>query len=89
MMGLRYDDLLDKDLRFYINCLNGFIKKREYLMNDMQSIGHRIAGKIAQAVWGDKKFTNELDIIELNKVGENKPKVPKYIQRLRKKGYNI
>lgn len=89
MMGLRYDDLLDRDLRFYINCLNGFIKKREYLMNDMQSIGHRIAGKIAQAVWGDKKFTNELDIIEFNKIGENKPKVPKYIQRLRKKGYSV
>lgn len=89
MMGLRYDDLLDRDLRFYTNCLNGFIKKREYLMNDMQSIGHRIAGKIAQAVWGDRNFTNELDVIEFNKIGENKPKVPKYIQRLRKKGYSV
>ena len=55
-MGIDYNTLLDRDIRYYNNCVNGFVSKREVYMNDMQQVGHLIAGKIAQAVWGNKEF---------------------------------
>ena len=71
MMGINYDTLLDRDIRYYNNCVNGFIGKREVYMNDMQSVGHLIAGKIAQAVWGNKEFNKPMEQIHLKEESRN------------------
>lgn len=56
-MGVDYNTILDHDLRFYQSLITGFMRKREYSINDSLQAGHIIAEKIAQAVWGDRNFT--------------------------------
>lgn len=59
-MGITYSELLDLDIRKF-NCLvDGYQKRRETNMNDQLAVGHRIAGKIAQAVWGSKGFSKPI-----------------------------
>ena len=65
MIGIDYATLLDRDIRYYTNCVNGFISKREVYMNDAQSVGHLIAGKIAQAVWGNREFSKPMKTVRL------------------------
>ena len=82
MMGIDYDTLLDRDIRYYNNCVNGFVSKREVYMNDMQSVGHLIAGKIAQAVWGNKEFSKPMKQIYLKEESRN----DKVMRTLKAKG---
>lgn len=82
MMGIDYNTLLDKDIRYYNNCVNGFISKREVYMNDLQTVGHLVAGKIAQAVWSSKEYSKPMEPIRLN--GDNRN--DKVIQTLKAKG---
>ena len=65
MMGIDYNMMLDRDIRYYTNCVNGYISRREVEMTDAQTVGHIVAGKIAQAVWGDKEFIKALKPIKL------------------------
>ena len=58
------------DIRKFNCMVDGYLLRREESMNDMQLIGHRIAGKIAQAVWGSRDFQKALDEIELVKKEE-------------------
>lgn len=47
-------------------CIEGSVYKREQELNDRKDIGHIIAGKIAQAVWGSKDFKKPIDEIILH-----------------------
>jgi hypothetical protein len=40
--------------------VKGYNMKREQVMNDSATVGHTIAGKIAEAVWGSKKFSRPI-----------------------------
>lgn len=64
-MNVAYDTVYCRDLRFYKNCVTGYLKRRECNMNDMQIIGQRCAAKIAQYVWSSNKASNPLDTIHL------------------------
>ena len=82
MMQIDYNTLLDHDIRYYINCVNGFIRRREISMNDAQTVGHRVAGKTSQAVWNSKDFGKPLDIIRLKEESRN----DKVMRTLKAKG---
>ena len=51
-------------------------------MNDIQSVGHLIAGKIAQAVWGNKEFSKPMKQIHLKEESRN----DKVMRTLKAKG---
>lgn len=65
-MNIDYDTVYNKDIRFYTNITNGFVKRREVYMNDIQIVGDRIATKIAQRVWGAEDGKKPLDTIRFN-----------------------
>ena len=74
-MGITYSELLDLDIRKF-NCLvDGFSKRRETNMNDQLIIGHRIAGKIAQAVWGSKEFRKPIPKFEFAETETSEDKI--------------
>jgi len=81
-LNINYDSLLDKDIRYYNNCIRGWLKKREFIMNDNAHIGHMLAGKIAQAVWGNKDFSKPIDKVRLTKQSRKE----KILETLRNKG---
>jgi hypothetical protein len=81
-MDISYTDLLDRDIRFYNNCIYGYLMKRENAMNDMTHVGHLLAGKISQAVWGSSDFNKPIKEIRL-RPKSNKEKV---LETLRNKG---
>lgn len=56
MVGVDYNTILANDLGFYRSLITGFMRRREYTINDSLQVGHIISEKIAQAVWGDKNF---------------------------------
>ena len=65
MVGVDYNTILDHDLRFYQSLITGFMRKREYAINDSLQVGHIIAKKIAQAVWGDRNFTEPIKPVRI------------------------
>lgn len=65
MVGVDYNTILDHDLRFYQSLITGFMRKREYAINDSLQVGHIIAEKIAQAVWGDRNFTKPIKAVQI------------------------
>lgn len=54
------------DIRKFNNFVDGFVTHREIRMNDSKDVGHAIAAKIAQAVWGDKQFTKPIKEFKLH-----------------------
>lgn len=82
MIGIDYNTLLDKDIRYYSNCVNGFIGRREIQMNDIQQVGHLLAGKVAQGIWGNKEFGRPMKEIHLREENRN----AKVMRTLRNKG---
>lgn len=66
MVGISYTDLLDMDIRMFNCFISGYIDRREIYMNDIKTVGHLVAGKIAAAVWGDKSFKRPIDDIKLH-----------------------
>lgn len=64
-MGVSYGDLLDMDIRKFNCFVEGYINRREVAMNDMKTVGHLVAGKIAAAVWSDKSFKKPIKDIKL------------------------
>lgn len=65
-LGLGWSDLLDMriiDFDFYIE---GYIARQENELNNLQVLGHRLAGKVSQAIWGSNDYTKELDPILLH-----------------------
>ena len=65
VLGISYEYLLTRDIKFYNNCIEGYTTKREIEMNDLQIVGHRVAAKVAQAVWGSKEFSNPIKSFRL------------------------
>lgn len=53
------------DIRQFNNYVDGYVLRRETRMNDDLIVGHRIAGKIAQAVWNNKQFSKPFEPIRL------------------------
>lgn len=51
-------------------------------MNDSKHIGHLVAGKISQAVWGSKDFDKPIKDIRLTKQSRKE----KILETLRNKG---
>lgn len=86
-MGITYSELLDLDIRKF-NCLvDGFQKRRETNMNDQLQIGHRVAAKIAQAVWGNKKFKEPIKEFEFTKENDvNASRNAQVFRTLKSKG---
>ena len=74
--------MLDRDIRFYNNCLYGYLMKRENVMNDMTHVGHILAGKISQAVWGSNDFNKPIKEIRLRPKSHKE----KVLETLRNKG---
>lgn len=66
IIGIAYNELLDMDIRTFNNYVDGFITRREIRMNDSKDVGHAIAAKIAQAVWGDKQFVKPIKEFKLH-----------------------
>ena len=64
---MSYQEFLDCDLRAYKALVDGFTRRREYNINDSLQVGHAIAEKIAQAVWGDRKFSRPIKPVNLLK----------------------
>lgn len=66
-IGISYCDLMKMDIRIFNNYVDGYNMRREIEINDKLQIGHIIAGKISQAVWGDKRFKKPVEHIDLFK----------------------
>lgn len=54
------NDLMSMDKRRLDALVKGYTMRREQVMNDNAAVGHTIAGKIAEAVWGSKKFSRPI-----------------------------
>jgi len=65
LVGVDYNTILNNDLRFYQSLIRGYMRRREYAINDSLQVGHVIAEKIAMAVWGDKNFLKPIKHIEI------------------------
>lgn len=80
--------MLDLDIRTFNNLVDGYTINRETRLNDELQIGHIIAGKISQAVWGDKQFKKPISPIELFKdeADINNERNKKVIATLKAKG---
>lgn len=65
--GIAFSDLLDMDVREFNDFVDGYNKRRETQLNDNAQIGHLIAGKISEAVWGDSRFTRPIKPIKIVK----------------------
>lgn len=59
------------DIRKFNNYVDGFISRREIKMNDEKDVGHVVASKIAQAVWGDKEFKKPIKEFKLTSDDED------------------
>lgn len=59
------------DIRKFNNYVDGFISRREIAMNDEKDVGHVVASKIAQAVWGDKEFKKPIKEFRLTSEDKN------------------
>lgn len=66
MIGLSPESLLDIDIRIYNNYIDGYIKRREVYANDIATVGHIVAGKIAAAVWSDKSYKKPIKQIKFS-----------------------
>lgn len=64
-IGIQYNELLDLDIRKFNSYVDGYIKRRETRINDDLLVGHLIAGKISQAVWGSKSFKKPIKEVKL------------------------
>lgn len=88
-IGISYSDLMDMDIKRFNRCVDGYIAKREISMNDTKTVEHIIAGKIAEAVWGDKHFKKPIKEIKLDRVEEEDLKEKskrKVMETLKRKG---
>lgn len=86
MIGISYSDFLDLDIRTF-NCLcDGFVNRREIYMNDMKTVGHMLAAKISQAVWGSKDFAKPIDEIRLKDSSDPEVVNNKVLDFLKSKG---
>lgn len=59
------------DIRMFNSYVDGFITRREIKMNDEKDVGHVVASKIAQAVWGDKEFRKPIKEFKLTSEEDN------------------
>ena len=67
--------------------VDGYTKRRERQMNDQIQVGHIIAGKISQAVWGDKGFKKPIKEINLTqKDNTTEERNNKVLKTLKAKG---
>lgn len=75
------------DIREYNNYIEGFIIRREMKINDLQNIGHKVAGKTAQAIWGDKSFKRTIPDVKLREEDDSvESRNRKVLEALKKKG---
>ena len=78
---------MDIDVRVFNNLVDGYILKRQTIMNDQLRIGHLISGKIAQAVWGSKEYKKPFkDIKLLEEDDTNTSRNKKVFDTLKAKG---
>ena len=69
-MGIDYEYLLYKDVKFLKLCIDGHIQSREEKLNDLQSLIPLLAVKIMQAYSGSKDFSKPLEPITLHELTE-------------------
>lgn len=75
------------DIRIFNNFVDGYILRRQTSMNDELRIGHMIAGKIAEAVWGSKNYKRPFkDIKLLDEDDVNTSRNKKVYKTLKAKG---
>lgn len=64
-IGLDLNSILDLDIRLFDAYVLGATKKRETEINDQLHIGQLVAGKTAQAVWGNRDYQKPLKEVKL------------------------
>lgn len=75
------------DIRTFNSCVEGYTLRRETAMNDQLKVGHLVAGKISEAVWGSKEFKKPFKEIKLlQEEDDNEARNKKVLQCLRAKG---
>lgn len=74
-IGYKKDEFLDLDIRDFTYVIEAYTKRREDSINDNAIFIKTQAIKIAQAVWGDKKFMEPIETIKLMEEEEEKEKV--------------
>jgi len=89
MMGIQYSELMNMDLRTYIQYSNGYTMRREQTINDSLFVGHVISGKISQAVWGAKEFNDPIEKVCLTDHSLEAERRRKAEEILGKHGCNI
>lgn len=86
-IGVSYSELLDLDIRKFNMYVEGYILRRQQYMNDTLRINHMTAGKIAEAVWGSKRYKKPFKDIELLVEEDvNSARNKKVLQTLKAKG---
>lgn len=64
-MGLPYSDFLKMDVRQFNNYLEGYVDRRERMLNDNVALIKTEASNIAAAVWGNKQFNKPIKPFKL------------------------
>lgn len=85
-LGISWSDLLDMNIVVFNCYIDGYIKRQETELNNLQMLGHRLAGKISQAVWGSKDYSKPMDIILLHEETLEERSLRLVNQTLRDKG---
>lgn len=53
------------DIRVFNSYVDGYILRRQTVMNDKLRIEHLVAGKISEAVWGSKSYKKPFKEVKL------------------------
>lgn len=85
-IGIGYSDLLLLDIRKYNCFIEGYITRRETVMNDMKLVGHLVAGKVGASLVDGKEFSKPIKDIRLREKDVVKDRQERVIQTLRAKG---
>lgn len=89
MIGIQYNELMNMDLRTYMQYFQGYTLRREQTINDELFIGHVISGKISQAVWGAKEFNDPIEKVCLTEQSIQKNRERKAEEILKRYGHSI
>ncbi len=86
MMGIDWEVMLDNDVRFFNNCVNGYIARREVYINDLQLLIKPLAAKINQSLFNSREFNKPLKPIKLKDGSSEESREEKVLKTLMEKG---
>ena len=75
--GASYEEYLNMDVRTMYHFIEAYIQKQEYDLNTELNMQVRLASKVSQAIFGDKRNFGKVDPIKLSHVSIEEDSIDK------------